>query len=112
MPRTLENGVEMGLAPMAAGIAHADGVFRRALVVLDDSAAARDSVEFMRDWLGTFGGEVRYLAVVEHAGGRTRDQTGSFAGPLGGERVVAHGRTLGARNRSLAEGVARAAEGF
>ena len=87
------------------------GLFRRLLIVLDDSAAGA-AVGLAREWDRTFGVEVQFVRVEERTGTQGHNHAGLRGRSPEPTRVVARGRTLRARNRSLVEGITQAAVAF
>jgi len=108
MPGTLEkNREDAGL--VSRSDPQGGGLFRCLLVVLDDSAAAGAAVGLAREWARTFGGEARFVRIEERPKGLGHDRVGHRDQSPEPTRVVAHGRTLRARNHSLVEGITQAA---
>ena len=112
MPGTLEkNRQDAGLVTKSDP--QGGGLFRRLLVVLDDSAAADAAVGLTREWARIFGAGVRTVRVVEERTGRpAREHTGLDDRSLVSTQLVIDGRTLRARNRSLVKGITQAALAF
>jgi nucleotide-binding universal stress UspA family protein len=83
--------------------------FRRLLVAIDGSDAARGALDLAAEWAGQQGAEVSVLALVEPPRHHT---VVAGQGERAVERVEAHGSTRSARNRQLARAIAEAATAF
>ncbi len=87
--------------------------FRRVLLVVDESSEARAAARYADDVARQFGGTVATLTVTE---AKARQRAGHLSGTTRRGRDVTacavSGPTVGARSHTLAEEVARAAEGF
>ena len=89
----------------------ADAIFRRLLMVVDGSECAGAAIEFARGWVDGFGGEIRCVAIEEH--GRSWARRLRMPAERGDAvSLVAEGRRLAARNRSIVAGVTQAAVAF
>ena len=87
--------------------------FRRVLLVVDESSEARAAARYADDVARQFGGTVATLTVTE---AKARQRAGHLSSATRRGRDVTacavSGPTVGARSHTLAEEVARAAEGF
>jgi nucleotide-binding universal stress UspA family protein len=87
--------------------------FRRLLVAIDGSDAARSALDLAAEWAGQQGADVRILALAEpprHGTAVAAHHAGAAARPA--QRVEVHGSTRSARNRQLARAIAEAAAAF
>lgn len=83
--------------------------FRRLLVAVDGSPAARAVSDLATEWAAQHGADLKVVALVEPLRHGTA-VAGHDAGAA--ERVEAHGSTRSARNRQLARAIAEAATAF
>jgi nucleotide-binding universal stress UspA family protein len=93
--------------------ASATAGFRRVLLVVDESSEARAAARYADDVARQFAGTVATLTVTE---AKARQRAGRLSGATRRGRDVTKcavsGPTVGARSHTLAEEVARSAEGF
>jgi nucleotide-binding universal stress UspA family protein len=87
--------------------------FRRLLVAIDGTDAARGALDLAAEWAGQQGADVSVLTLVEPPRHGTAVAVHD-AGVTGraAARVEAHGSTRRARNRQLARAIAEAATAF
>lgn len=101
-----ETGYEATKATGAAG-------FRRVLLVADESSEARSAARYSDDLAHQFGGTVAMVTVTEEkARQRTRRLSDATRRGRNVTACIVSGPTVGARSHTLAEEVARSAEGF
>jgi nucleotide-binding universal stress UspA family protein len=86
--------------------------FRRLLVAIDGSDAARGALDLAAEWSGQQGAEVKVLELLEPSRRGTAVAGDRAATGRPTERVEVHGSTRRARNRQLARAIADAATGF
>jgi nucleotide-binding universal stress UspA family protein len=88
--------------------------FRRMLVAIDDSQAARGAFDLAREWSAEQGADVWFVQLTEDRR-RQRSACQSDVDPMivqTANHVAVRGPTLGARSRKLVQGIAEAAAAF
>jgi hypothetical protein len=89
-------------------------MFRRILVVLDDSDAARAAFVFATDWVRQIGAEVWFIVLTDESSRRKCELISDVrhCGRLPSNSFTVSGATRRARNFQLASGIADAAGAY
>jgi len=89
-------------------------VFRRILVAIDGSDAARAAFVFAGDWARLFDAQLWFIQLTEETSRRRCEMVTdvSRSGRKLANQFTVSGATRGARNRRLVSGIAEAAETF
>jgi nucleotide-binding universal stress UspA family protein len=89
-------------------------MFRRILVVLDDSEAARSAFVFATDWVRRLDAEVWFIVLTDETSRRKCEVVSDVrhCGRLPSNSFAISGATRRARNVQLASGIAKAARAY